>query len=240
MTEFTYIEHLDIERKRKGAVLHAEEYNATVDKINEIVDNLCTSYEYHKQLPKYDRTPNTSTVPASPGTGVIINADGEKLYPYTDVTYVVSGNKYLDEELTSIHQDIANINAGIINIDIPSYYGGTGINIDSDNVISVDTAAIIDDSDQPTLYLNERGQLVVNKEVVLHDAEQNFTFINERGEWVGDMANVKNYIDIQDNIINNRIDERIDEMYAYVSKFTEYDTFGKNYAPSDEFINKNR
>ena len=51
MTEFTYIEHLDIQQKRKGSILHAEEYNATVDKINEIVDNLYASYEYHKQLP---------------------------------------------------------------------------------------------------------------------------------------------------------------------------------------------
>ena len=424
MTEFTYIEHLDIQQKRKGSILHAEEYNATVDKINEIVDNLYASYEYHKQLPVYDRTPNTDDVPASIGTGVIIHDSGEKLYPYTDVSYVISGNRYLNQELADIHQDITNITAGMINIDIPSYNAGNGINIDTNNIISVNTNELVDnstlqtdengklivntdnilsdvrdnisyindnityldnkldteltyinntitdsiselgnkiddivipsynagegitidsannisvvtgdlvdnttlktdengkltvdttyvltdvindiisldedisyiddrldnelsyinsyiselnnkvddivipsynageginidehnkisvditpfvdDSEQPTIYLNERGQLVVNKEVVLSNAESNFVFINERGEWVGDMANVKNYIDTQDSYLDNKIDESISEIYTYMNKFTEYDTFGKDYAPSDEFINRNR
>lgn len=334
MTEFTYIEHLDIQQKRKGSILHAEEYNATVDKINEIVDNLYASYEYHKQLPVYDRTPNTDDVPASIGTGVIIHDSGEKLYPYTDVSYVISGDRYLNQELADIHQDITNITAGMINIDIPSYNAGNGINIDTNNIISVNTNELVDnstlqtdengklivntdnilsdvrddisyindnityldnkldteltyinntitdsiselgnkiddivipsynageginidehnnisvditpfvdDSEQPTIYLNERGQLVVNKEVVLSNAESNFVFINERGEWVGDMANVKNYIDTQDSYLDNKIDESISEIYTYMNKFTEYDTFGKDYAPSDEFINRNR
>lgn len=240
MTEFTYIEHLDIPQKRKGSILHAEEYNATVDKINEIVDNLYASYEYNKQLPKYDRTPNTSEVPASPGTGVIINADGEKLYPYTDTSYVISGNKYLNDELTGIHQDIENINANINNIEIPSYIGGNGINIDENNVVSLDASYLIENVEKPSIYLNEQGKLVVNNEVVLANAESQFKFIDEHGNWVGDMANVKNYIDEQDNVLNNKIDTNINEMYTYVSKFTEYDTFGKTYSPTDEFINKNK
>lgn len=239
MTEFTYIEHLDIPQKRKGSILHAEEYNATVDKINEIVDNLYASYEYNKHLPKYDRKPNTSALPASPGTGVIINADGEKLYPYTDASYVISGNKYLNDELTGIHQDIENINANINNIDIPSYISGNGINIEN-NVVSLDASYLIENVEKPSIYLNEEGKLVVNNEVVLANAESQFKFIDENGNWVGDMANVKNYIDEHDTALDNKMDNIKNDIYTYVSKFTEYDTLGKDYAPSVEFINRNK
>ena len=47
-------------------------------------------------------------------------------------------------------------------------------------------------------------------------------------------------IDTQDSYLDNKIDESISEIYTYMNKFTEYDTFGKDYAPSDEFINRNR
>ena len=113
-----------------------------------------------------------------------------------DISYI---DDRLDNELSYINSYISELNNKVDDIVIPSYNAGEGINIDEHNKISVDITPFVDDSEQPTIYLNERGQLVVNKEVVLSNAESNFVFINERGEWVGDMANVKNYIDTQDS-----------------------------------------
>ena len=48
MAELTYIEHLNIPVKYRGNILHAYEYNATVGKINEIVDSLHSTYEFNK------------------------------------------------------------------------------------------------------------------------------------------------------------------------------------------------
>ena len=58
MAELTYIEHLNIPKKERGHILHAYEYNETVAKINEIVDNLHTSYELSKDFPRFDKIDN--------------------------------------------------------------------------------------------------------------------------------------------------------------------------------------
>ena len=500
MTEFAYIEHLDIPEKRRGSILHAEEYNATVGKINEIVDSLQASYNYNNSLPNFDEISDISQINTENGTPVIIHNIGEKYYPVTSSAYVTVGdNKYLDTELTYIKSELDNVKNDVESIEIPSYYGtdtiniensyvsvnvdnivdgsyltvednkikldsesllsdvnskintnasniaaldtkidteidnvqqdvlalsnivndfnvpsyygtdtidindnqisvntsylisyiidndtiiayndkikvnaeeviselsedienkinhvndliedvsnvvkqlessvsyfpgdginidennvvsvdlsyiadniidtaylsvidgkigvdadtllqdvkddisynttfigdvnskidteianinntldelsysiiseipsyiaGDGINIDENNVISLDTSYLIEDVEKPSIYLNEDGKLVVNNEVVLANAESQFKFIDENGNWVGDMANVKNYIDEHDTALDNKMDNIKNEIYTYVSKFTEYDTLGKDYAPSVEFINRNK
>lgn len=215
MAELSYLEHLNIQVKKRGSILHSYEYNATVDKINEIVDNLNVSYESSKVFPKFDvvEDVHASTAPGSP---VVIHDDSGKLYPVTSSAYVLTNDgKSVEDELSEIKSNI------------PSYTAGDGISINDSNEIS----AYVDNN---TIYVNSYGQLVVNKEVVLHDAEKTFTFINERGEWVGDMANVKNYIDEKVETSYNILKE---ELYTYVNKFAEYDIYNKSYSLSDNFIN---
>ena len=160
----------------------------------------------------------------------------------------------LNTELTGIVQELAaqhTIDVSNILSYIPSYVAGFGINISDENEVSVNTSAIVDNN---SIYVNELGQLVVNNEVVLANAESKFKFIDENGNWVGDMANVKNYIDNSVNdvrgdlttlIENNASDiaelrgdmnTEVTNLYTYVNKFAEYDTYGKNYKLSEEFI----
>ena len=120
-------------------------------------------------------------------------------------SYVNEINDYLSgaiNQLAEIHAiDVSNILSYI-----PSYVAGFGISIDEDNVVSVNTNEIVDNR---SIYVNSYGQLVVNNEVVLHDAEKSFVFIDEHGNWVGDMANVKNYIDNSISTLENELNERI-------------------------------
>lgn len=359
MSEYTYIEHLNIPVKSKGTILYSYEYNATVGKINEIIDNLHVSYEYNIQLPRFDKI-NDIFTSISEGSPLIINDNTGKLYPVTSSAYVITGsNTTLNDELaqlnsrinsginrlqenitainsliTSEHEysyayayslvnslsndtnskideinsqistlesaneiikdqsylytdnainglsestrmslenlsnDIDSLNSyltGIINdlvnkhdtdienviSQIPSYAAGFGINISNDNEVSVNTSEIVDNR---SIYVNELGQLVVNNEVVLANAESKFKFIDENGNWVGDMSNVKNYIDNSINdtkndltdLINNNANDiaqlrtdmntEVTNIYTYVNKFSEYDTFGKDYTLSKEFL----
>ena len=371
MAELTYIEHLKIPVKYRGNILHAYEYNATVGKINEIIDSLHSTYEFNKNFPRFDKIDD---IFASTGTGtpVMINNKYGKLYPITSSAYVLIDNdKNLDAELkllnsqinsgltdvlnkiaqtnelintnlaysyayaytysyinaklfvdelredvnsqiNDVRTNVSNIHTELTNsindtkdlsyaytdkrvnelstdttsklgylqkyvndlntyftdiikelsdqhtLDvsnilsyIPSYVAGFGININDSNEVSVDTSSIVDNK---SIYVNERGQLVVNNEVVLANAESKFKFIDENGKWVGDMANVKNYIDDSVNsvredlttYINNNTSD-IDELRSYVNtevnnlyertnKFPEYDIYGKNYQLSKEFI----
>ena len=170
----------------------------------------------------------------APSTTVVINNDSGVLYPVTSSSNViVDGEKTLSEELESIKSNIS------------SYSAGFGISINNDE-ISVDTNAI---ADNHSIYVNSYGQLVVNNKVVLHDAEKSFTFINENGEWVGDMANVKNYIDENINNTQSYLEEKIayntneisylsENIYTYLEKFVEYEMYGKEYSLSEEFIRK--
>ena len=105
MSEFSYIEHLNIPTKYKGSILHSYEYNATVNKINEIVDSLQVSYEYHQSVPDFTVTDNPLTS-TSPGTGVTINnsADG-KLYPITSSSYVITDTI---DDITNSFVDVRN------------------------------------------------------------------------------------------------------------------------------------
>ena len=91
MAELTYIEHLNIPKKERGHILHAYEYNATVDKINEIVDNLHTSYELNKDFPRFDKIDDIFASTGE-GTPVMINNKYGKLYPITSSAYVLIGN----------------------------------------------------------------------------------------------------------------------------------------------------
>ena len=323
MAELSYVEHLNIPIKYRGSILHSYEYNATVNKINEIIDNLAVSYEFNKNFPIFD---TVDDIFASTGAGhpVVIHNEGEgKLYPITSSAYVlVDTDKNLDDELQRLNSQITSgINnvydritqteqliddykalsyaytetvvssfdenfttklenlrsyvdtlnsylTGIVDelaaqhtIDIeniisyiPSYVAGHGIDIDENNVISVKPEDLVEEGPNASIYINSHGQLVVNNEVVLTGAESRFKFIDENGNWVGDMNNVKNYIDtsvenavshldekIADNasdIANLRSDmnTEITNMYTYVTKFTEYDTYGKEYGLSEEFI----
>lgn len=389
MADLTYIEHLNIPIKYRGNILHAYEYNATVGKINEIIDNLQVSYEFSKNFPRFDKIDDIFASTAA-GTPVMINNNEDgKLYPITSSAYVlIDNNKNLDDELailnsqitsglsdafnkinqaneliernleysysrsqllvseleersaqkhyelsrdineaqdssyeyayslfsetsdklTEIDNEVAQLQgiisgnndlayaytssnieklsnetddkltqlreyiiqlnselSGVVDelaaqhtIDvtnllsyIPSYTAGFGINISDDNKVSVNTSDIVDNR---SIYINELGQLVVNNEVVLANAESKFKFIDENGNWVGDMANVKNYIDnsISDakndltTLINNNADDiaqlrndmntEVTNIYTYVSKYSEYDTFGKDYKLSNAFI----
>ena len=87
----------------------------------------------------------------------------------------------------------------------------------------------------------------MNNDVVLAGAENKFKFIDENGNWVGDMANVKNYIDnsvtglrgdLTTDITELRsyVDTEVQKIYTYVNKFTEYDLYGKTYQLSYEFM----
>lgn len=363
MAELTYIEHLNIPVKYRGNILHAYEYNATVGKINEIIDSLHTSYEFTKNFPRFDKIDDIFASTGA-GTPVMINNEYGKLYPITSSAYVlIDKNKNLDDELAILNSQITsgltdalnkiaqtnelintnlnysyaraqslvselreNVNSKINDVEtnvsnihteltdsindtkelsyaytdarvnelsndttnklgelreyvnqlnteftgivqelaaqhtidvsnilsyIPSYVAGFGINISDENEVSVNTSAIVDNN---SIYVNELGQLVVNNEVVLANAESKFKFIDENGNWVGDMANVKNYIDNSVNdvrgdlttlIENNTSDiaelrgdmnTEVTNLYTYVNKFTEYDSYGKNYQLSEEFI----
>ena len=312
MAELTYIEHLNIPKKERGHILHAYEYNATVDKINEIVDNLHTSYELNKDFPRFDKIDDIFASTGE-GTPVMINNKYGKLYPITSSAYVlIDDEKNLDDELTYLNSQITSgltdvlgkieltnelINTNLAysysyaytsaealvgdlrthvnelntyltdiikeleeqhTIDvsnilsyIPSYVAGFGITINDENKVSVNTTDIVDGE---SIYVNSYGQLVVNNEVVLAYVESNFTFIDENGNWVGDMANVKNYIDnsvngvrddlttyIENNTTNitelrSYVDSEVNKLYTYVNKFTEYDLYGKTYQLSYEFI----
>ena len=443
MAELTYIEHLNIPVKYRGNILHAYEYNATVGKINEIIDSLHTSYEFTKNFPRFDKIDDIFASTGA-GTPVMINNEYGKLYPITSSAYVLIDNtKNLDDELALLNSQITsgltdvlnkiaqtnelintnleysyaraqllvddlreNVNSQINDVEtnvsnihteltnsindtkelsyaysyslysellsdtsdklstinneitqlqsvvdgnnelsysysyslysellsdtsdklgdihneinqlhdtvsdshvlsyaytdtrvnelsndttnkleqlreyvnqlnteltgivqelaaqhtidvsnilsyIPSYVAGFGINISDENEVSVNTSAIVDNN---SIYVNELGQLVVNNEVVLANAESKFKFIDENGNWVGDMANVKNYIDNSVNdvrgdlttlIENNASDiaelrgdmnTEVTNLYTYVNKFAEYDTYGKNYKLSEEFI----
>ena len=312
MAELTYIEHLNIPKKERGHILHAYEYNATVDKINEIVDNLHTSYELSKDFPRFDKIDNIFPTTGK-GAPVVINDKNGKLYPITSSTYVlIDDEKNLDDELTYLN---SQINSGLTDVlskieltnelintnlaysysyaytsaealvgdlrtyvddlntyltdiikeleeqhtidvsnilsYIPSYVAGFGITINDENKVSVNTTEIVDGK---SIYVNELGQLVVNNDVVLAGAENKFKFIDENGNWVGDMANVKNYIDnsvndvrddlttyIENNATNitelrSYVDTEVQNLYTYVNKFTEYDLYGKTYQLSYEFM----
>lgn len=312
MAELTYIEHLNIPKKERGHILHAYEYNATVDKINEIVDNLHTSYELNKDFPRFDKIDDIFASTGE-GTPVMINDKSGKLYPITSSAYVLIDNeKNLDGELTYLN---SQINSGLTDVlskieltnelintnlaysysyaytsaealvgdlrtyvnelntyftdiikeleeqhtidvsnilsYIPSYVAGFGITINDENKVSVNTTDIVDGE---SIYVNSYGQLVVNNEVVLAYVESNFTFIDENGNWVGNMANVKEYIDNSDNAIRDElttyiennttnitelrsyVDTEVKNLYTYVNKFTEYDLYGKTYQLSYEFM----
>ena len=113
MAELTYIEHLNIEIKHRGQILHAYEYNDTVAKINEIVDNLHTSYELSKDFPRFDKIDNIFPT-AGKGTPVVINDKNGKLYPITSSTYVlIDDEKNLDDELTYLN---SQINSGLTDV----------------------------------------------------------------------------------------------------------------------------
>ena len=292
--KLSYIEHLNIPIKYSGHILHAYEYNATVGKINEIIDNIHTTYELNKDFPRFDKIDNIFASTGE-GTPVMINNKYGKLYPITSSAYVLIGNdKNLDTELAYLNSQITSgltyaldkitktnelINenlaysyaysyasaeslvgdlrtyvnelnthlTGIIKeleeqhtIDvsnilsyIPSYIAGFGIKISDKNEVSVNTSAIVDNN---SIYVNAYGQLVVNNEVVLKDAESKFKFIDENGNWVGDMANVKNYIDNSVNDVRNDMNTAVNNLYTYVNKFTEYDSYGKNYQLSEDFM----
>ena len=371
MAELTYIEHLKIPVKYRGNILHAYEYNATVGKINEIVDNLHSTYEFNKNFPRFDKIDD---IFASTGTGtpVMINNEHGKLYPITSSAYVLIDNdKNLDTELNilnsqitsgltdvlnkiaqtnelintnlaysysyaytysyinakslvdelredvnsqinDVRTNVSNIHTELTNsindtkdlsyaytdkrvnelstdttsklgylqkyvndlntyftdivkelgdqhtLDvsnilsyIPSYVAGFGININDENEVSVNTSSIVDNK---SIYVNSYGQLVVNNEVVLANAESKFKFIDENGKWVGDMANVKNYIDDSVNnvredlttYINNNtsdinelrsyVNTEVNNLYERTNKFPEYDIYGKNYQLSKEFM----
>ena len=314
MAELTYIDHLNIEIKHRGQILHAYEYNATVAKINEIVDNLHTSYELSKDFPRFDKIDNIFPTTGK-GTPVVINDKNGKLYPITSSTYVlIDDEKNLDDELTYLNSQINSGLTDVLNkidltnelintnlaysysyaytsaealvgdlrthvndlnayltdiikeleeqhtIDvsnilsyIPSYVAGFGITINDENKVSVNTTDIVDGE---SIYVNELGQLVVNNDVVLAGAENKFKFIDENGNWVGDMANVKNYIDnsvngvrdelttyIENNTTNitelrSYVDSEVKNLYTYVNKFTEYESLNKTYQLSYEFIEK--
>ena len=314
MAELTYIEHLNIPKKERGHILHAYEYNATVNKINEIVDNLHTSYELSKDFPRFDKIDNIFPTTGK-GTPVVINDKNGKLYPITSSTYVlIDDEKNLDDELTYLNSQINSGLTDVLNkieltnelintnlaysysyaytsaealvgdlrtyvndlnayltdiikeleeqhtIDvsnilsyIPSYVAGFGITINDENKVSVNTTEIVDGK---SIYVNELGQLVVNNDVVLAGAENKFKFIDENGNWVGDMANVKNYIDnsvngvrdelttyIENNTTNitelrSYVDSEVKNLYTYVNKFTEYESLNKTYQLSYEFIEK--
>ena len=316
MAELTYIDHLNIPKKERGHILHAYEYNATVDKINEIVDNLHTSYELNKDFPRFDKIDDIFASTGE-GTPVMINNKYGKLYPITSSAYVlIDDEKNLDDELTYLNSQITSgltdvlgkidltnelINTNLAysysyaytsaealvgdlrthvnelntyltdiikeleeqhTIDvsnilsyIPSYVAGFGITINDENKVSVNTTDIVDGE---SIYVNSYGQLVVNNEVVLAYVESNFTFIDENGNWVGNMANVKNYIDnsvngvrddlttyIENNTTNitelrSYVDTEVQNLYTYVNKFTEYDLYGKTYQLSYEFIQKQK
>ena len=310
--KLSYIEHLNIPKKERGHILHAYEYNATVDKINEIVDNLHTSYELNKDFPRFDKIDDIFASTGE-GTPVMINNKYGKLYPITSSAYVlIDDEKNLDDELTYLNSQITSgltdvlskieltnelINTNLAysysyaytsaealvgglrthvnelntyltdiikeleeqhTIDvsnilsyIPSYVAGFGITINDENKVSVNTSEIVDGE---SIYVNSYGQLVVNNEVVLAYVESNFTFIDENGNWVGDMVNVKNYIDnsvndvrdelttyIDNNATNitelrSYVDTEVQKIYTYVNKFTEYDLYGKTYQLSYEFM----
>lgn len=310
--KLSYIEHLNIPKKERGHILHAYEYNATVDKINEIVDNLHTSYELNKDFPRFDKIDDIFASTGE-GTPVMINNEHGKLYPITSSSYVlIDDEKNLDDELTYLNSQINSGLTDVLNkidltnelintnlaysysyaytsaealvgdlrtyvnelntyltdiikeleeqhtIDvsnilsyIPSYVAGFGITINDENKVSVNTTDIVDGE---SIYVNSYGQLVVNNEVVLAYVESNFTFIDENGNWVGDMANVKNYIDnsvndvrdelttyIDNNATNitelrSYVDTEVQKIYTYVNKFTEYDLYGKTYQLSYEFM----
>ena len=270
MAELTYIEHLNIPKKERGHILHAYEYNETVAKINEIVDNLHTSYELSKDFPRFDKIDNIFPT-AGKCTPVLINDKNGKLYPITSSTYVlIDDEKNLDDELTYLN---SQINSGLTNVlgkieltnelintnlaysysyaytsaealvgdlrtyvddlntyltdiikeleeqhtidvsnilsYIPSYVAGFGITINDENKVSVNTTEIVDGE---SIYVNSYGQLVVNNDVVLAGAENKFKFIDENGNWVGDMANVKNYIDNSVNDVRGDLTTYIDEL----------------------------
>lgn len=113
MAELTYIEHLNIEIKHRGQILHAYEYNDTVAKINEIVDNLHTSYELSKDFPRFDKIDNIFPT-AGKCTPVLINDKNGKLYPITSSTYVlIDDEKNLDDELTYLN---SQINSGLTDV----------------------------------------------------------------------------------------------------------------------------
>ena len=312
--KLSYIEHLNIPKKERGHILHAYEYNATVDKINEIVDNLHTSYELNKDFPRFDKIDDIFASTGE-GTPVMINNKYGKLYPITSSAYVlIDDEKNLDDELTYLNSQITSgltdvlgkidltnelintnlaysysyahtsadalvgdlrtyvndLNAYLTDIIkeleaqhtidvsnilsyIPSYVAGFGITINDENKVSVNTTDIVDGE---SIYVNSYGQLVVNNEVVLAYVESNFTFIDENGNWVGDMANVKNYIDnsvndvrdelttyIENNTTNitelrSYVDTEVQNLYTYVNKFTEYESLNKTYQLSYEFIEK--
>ena len=312
MAELTYIEHLNIEIKHRGQILHAYEYNDTVAKINEIVDNLHTSYELSKDFPRFDKIDNIFPADGK-GTPVVINDKNGKLYPITSSTYVlIDDEKNLDDELTYLNSQINSGLTDVLNkieltnelintnlaysysyaytsaealvgdlrtyvddlntyltdiikeleeqhtIDvsnilsyIPSYVAGFGITINDENKVSVNTSEI---ADGKSIYVNSYGQLVVNNDVVLAGAENKFKFIDENGNWVGDMANVKNYIDnsvngVRDDLttyieqntsyideLRSYVDTEVQKIYTYVNKFTEYDLYGKTYQLSYEFM----
>ena len=314
MAELTYIEHLNIPKKERGHILHAYEYNATVNKINEIVDNLHTSYELSKDFPRFDKIDNIFPTTGK-GSPVVINDKNGKLYPITSSTYVlIDDEKNLDDELTYLNSQINSGLTDVLNkieltnelintnlaysysyaytsaealvgdlrtyvndlnayltdiikeleeqhtIDVsnilsysPSYVAGFGITINDENKVSVNTTEIVDGK---SIYVNELGQLVVNNDVVLAGAENKFKFIDENGNWVGDMANVKNYIDnsvngvrdelttyIENNTTNitelrSYVDAEVQKIYTYVNKFTEYESLNKTYQLSYEFIEK--
>ena len=158
-------------------------------------------------------------------------------------TYLTDIIKELEEQHTI---DVSNILSYI-----PSYVAGFGITINDENKVSVNTSEIVDGK---SIYVNELGQLVVNNDVVLAGAENKFKFIDENGNWVGDMTNVKNYIDnsvngvrdklttyIENNTTNitelrSYVDTEVKNLYTYVNKFTEYDLYGKTYQLSYEFM----
>lgn len=415
MAEISYISPLNIPVKSKGSILHSYEYNATVDKINEIVESLHVSYEYHNAVPGFLQT-NTPIVGELSGTGYIMHNASGKMYPVTESSYVIVGGATLTDKLTALNSKIntnlesvttvinnlrdsnnerfnelseaiddaktaleynintsyfklddrineidskigdsysyisskyddlkayvvstvnvaynelnsnislsynaldsaisyisdelyritteldekydtaysylnslindintelnnkiedaraelhnritlsynkldnkfvavnaqisylsdqydelstgyASLSERIENIEMPTY--GFGISIE-DNKISVNTNEIVDNR---TIYINSYGKLVVNNEEVLIGAESKFKFIDSYGNWVGDMNNVKNYIDDGDNAVKSYIYDKITDLSEDINmKFTQFELIGDKHGLSYEFI----
>lgn len=103
----TYIEHLDIPIKYRGSILHSYEYNSTVDKINEIIDNLQVSYVISNELPKFNKIENVFNHDTD-GVGTILTDNSSKLYPVTSSAYVIIDNEHtLDDTLSYLNSTIS-------------------------------------------------------------------------------------------------------------------------------------
>ena len=134
---FSYINKLNIPVKHPGSILRSYEYNATVDKINEIAnyDNELT--ERVKETPIYRITTNYEHNYGNFAKPIVLlDDDNTRLYPFTQTSYIVTPEGMtIEEKIVNLEHNAKEYTDDLV--DRNRLVRGAYIDIDRYNRINV-------------------------------------------------------------------------------------------------------